>query len=81
MITVQEKLLNLQDIALSEIKEASTIEELESLRVKYSGKKGQLTAIMKEMGKLFQTKYTIGVDFMGEGAYVESLCEYQGISV
>jgi len=49
---VQEKLLNLQDIALSEIKEASTIEELESLRVKYSGKKGQLTAIMKEMGKL-----------------------------
>ena len=39
MITVQEKLLNLQDIALSEIKEASTIEELESLRVKYSGKK------------------------------------------
>ncbi|MBQ6631753.1 MAG: phenylalanine--tRNA ligase subunit alpha, partial [Romboutsia sp.] len=27
-------------------------EELESLRVKYSGKKGQLTAIMKEMGKL-----------------------------
>ena len=49
---MQEKLLNLQDIALSEIKEASTIEELESLRVKYSGKKGQLTAIMKEMGKL-----------------------------
>ena len=33
------------------------------------------------MGKLFQTKYSIGVDFMGEGAYVESLCEYQGISV
>ena len=49
---MQEKLLNLQDIALSEIKEASTIEELEILRVKYSGKKGQLTAIMKEMGKL-----------------------------
>lgn len=36
---------------------------------------------LKEMGKLFQTKYSIGVDFMGEGAYVESLCEYQGISV
>ena len=49
---MQEKLLNLKDIALGEIKEASTIEELESLRVKYSGKKGQLTAIMKEMGKL-----------------------------
>jgi len=36
---------------------------------------------LKEMGKLFQTKYSFGVDFMGEGAYVESLCEYQGISV
>ena len=49
---MQEKLLNLKDIALGEIQEASTIEELESLRVKYSGQKGQLTAIMKEMGKL-----------------------------
>ncbi len=49
---MQEKLLNLKDIALGEIQDASTIEELESLRVKYSGKKGQLTAIMKEMGKL-----------------------------
>ncbi|WP_122639313.1 phenylalanine--tRNA ligase subunit alpha [Romboutsia sp. Marseille-P6047] len=49
---MQEKLLNLKDIALGEIQDASTIEELEGLRVKYSGKKGQLTAIMKEMGKL-----------------------------
>lgn len=33
------------------------------------------------MGKLFQTKNSIGLDFMGEGAHVESLCECQGISI
>lgn len=49
---MQEKLLNLQEAALSEIKEASSIENLESLRVKYLGKKGEITAILKEMGKL-----------------------------
>ncbi|MEG1311022.1 MAG: phenylalanine--tRNA ligase subunit alpha [Romboutsia sp.] len=49
---MQEKLLNLQEAALNEIKDASSIEVLESLRVKYLGKKGEITAILKEMGKL-----------------------------
>ena len=49
---MQEKLLNLQEAALNEIKNTSSIEEVESLRVKYLGKKGEITAILKEMGKL-----------------------------
>ena len=49
---MQEKLLNLQEVALSDIKDASSIEEVEILRVKYLGKKGEITAILKEMGKL-----------------------------
>ena len=49
---VQEQLLNLQEVALNEIKDASSIEAVENLRVKYLGKKGELTAILKEMGKL-----------------------------
>ncbi|RDY24126.1 phenylalanine--tRNA ligase subunit alpha [Romboutsia maritimum] len=49
---MQEKLLNLQEAALSEIKDASSIENLEGLRVKYLGKKGEITSILKEMGKL-----------------------------
>ena len=49
---MQEKLLNLQEVALNEIKDASSIEAVENLRVKYLGKKGELTAILKEMGKL-----------------------------
>jgi phenylalanyl-tRNA synthetase alpha chain len=36
---VQEKLLNLQEAALNEIKDTSSIEAVESLRVKYLGKK------------------------------------------
>ena len=49
---MQEKLLNLQEVALSEIKDTQSIEVVESLRVKYLGKKGEITAILKEMGKL-----------------------------
>lgn len=49
---MQEKLLSLQEVALNEIKETSSIEVVESLRVKYLGKKGEITAILKEMGKL-----------------------------
>ncbi|MGO0803828.1 tRNA ligase subunit PheS family protein, partial [Clostridioides difficile] len=49
---MQEKLLALREAALAEIKEAQSIESVESLRVKYLGKKGEITAILKEMGKL-----------------------------
>ncbi|WP_286316704.1 phenylalanine--tRNA ligase subunit alpha [Romboutsia ilealis] len=49
---MQEKLLNLQEAALNEIKDTFSIEAVENLRVKYLGKKGEITAILKEMGKL-----------------------------
>lgn len=38
--------------ALDEIEKASNLRELEDVRVKYLGKKGQLTAILKTMGSL-----------------------------
>lgn len=50
--SARKKLLNLQEAALNEIKDTSSIEAVESLRVKYLGKKGEITAILKEMGKL-----------------------------
>ena len=49
---MKEQLISLKERALSEIKQSSSMEELDSLRVKYSGKKGEITAILKEMGKL-----------------------------
>ena len=38
--------------ALDEIEKASNLRELEDVRVKYLGKKGKLTAILKKMGSL-----------------------------
>ena len=49
---MKEQLISLKERALSEIKQSSSMEELDSLRVKYSGKKGELSAILKGMGKL-----------------------------
>jgi phenylalanyl-tRNA synthetase alpha chain len=49
---VKEKLHTLQQSALAEIKTTQSIEEVETLRVKYLGKKGEITSILKEMGKL-----------------------------
>lgn len=42
----------LRESAVSAILGADSTENLESLRVKYLGKKGELTAILKQMGKL-----------------------------
>lgn len=49
---MKEKLQTLQQSALAEVKTTQSIEEVETLRVKYLGKKGEITAILKEMGKL-----------------------------
>ena len=49
---MKEKLIELKNNALEEIKNSTKIEEIEDLRVKYLGKKGEVTSILKEMGKL-----------------------------
>ena len=43
---------SLESIALQNIRQARTPEELELLRVKYLGRKGDLTAILRSLGKL-----------------------------
>ena len=42
----------LRETSIDEIMQSSNIETLESLRVKFLGKKGELTGILKQMGKL-----------------------------
>ena len=42
----------LREKALRSINQAENMDSLEALRVKYLGKKGELTAILKQMGKL-----------------------------
>lgn len=50
--SIQEQLKELNTEAVSAIAAADNLDELEQLRVKYLGKKGQLSQILRGMGKL-----------------------------
>lgn len=56
---MEEKLQIIQKNAINELKKANTKEEIEKLRVKYLGKKGELTLLLREMGKLPKEKRPI----------------------
>ena len=49
---MKEMLQKLRETSLEEIARVEDAEALEALRVKYLGKKGELTAILKQMGSL-----------------------------
>ena len=49
---MKEKLEAIKVAALEELKEAAIKTELENIRVKYLGKKGELTQILRGMGQL-----------------------------
>lgn len=49
---MKNKLEAIQAEALAALKTANTQEDLENLRIKYLGKKGELTAILRQMGSL-----------------------------
>lgn len=49
---MEQKLRQLWADSLKAIGEADALEQLEALRVQYLGKKGELTAVLKQMGKL-----------------------------
>ena len=49
---MKEMMQKLRDASLHAILSAQDVENLEELRVRYLGKKGELTAILRQMGKL-----------------------------
>ena len=49
---MKQQLENIQSAAMNEVASADSIKALDELRIKYLGKKGELTAILKQMGKL-----------------------------
>ncbi len=49
---MKEQLTNIRNGAMAALEGASTLAELEDLRIQYLGKKGELTAVMKGMGGL-----------------------------
>ena len=46
---MQEQLKNIENIALEELKLAKDSTTVENIRVKYLGKKGELTTILRSM--------------------------------
>jgi len=49
---LKEQLKKIEELAVSELSSCTEIKALDELRIKYLGKKGELTAILKQMGKL-----------------------------
>ncbi|MFH0863728.1 MAG: phenylalanine--tRNA ligase subunit alpha [Candidatus Gottesmanbacteria bacterium] len=49
---MEEKLINLKNEAVSIIWQTKNVDDLENLRIKFLGKKGQLTLLLKELPKL-----------------------------
>ena len=48
----QEQLEAIRQKALNELENAASIQDIEAVRIKFLGKKGELTGILKQMGKL-----------------------------
>lgn len=49
---MKEKLREIEELALNRLKDIDDLKELDDLRVKVLGKKGDLTVILRDMGKL-----------------------------
>lgn len=49
---MKEKLIELEKFIFADVERASTISELDNVRVKYLGRNGELTSILRELGKL-----------------------------
>ena len=49
---MKELMKELREAAIKAVNEAGSVELLEAERVKYLGKKGEFTAILRQMGKL-----------------------------
>ena len=49
---MKNQLEQIRQLALEAINSADALQDIETLRVKYLGKKGELTGILKQMGKL-----------------------------
>lgn len=49
---MKEQIANMKESSLAEIQKAQELKELNDIRVKYLGKKGELTALLRQMGGL-----------------------------
>ena len=76
---MKEQLANIRTQALAALEGAGSAQELEELRVKYLGKKGELTAVLKQMGSLSPEERPVIGQLANEvRAALESAIEVQG---
>lgn len=73
---MKEQLKSIQMLAENELKKAKDRAEIESLRIKYLGKKGELTAVLKQMGALSADERPIIGQIANEvRSFIEDLLE------
>ncbi|WP_300408282.1 phenylalanine--tRNA ligase subunit alpha [Lagierella sp.] len=63
---MKEKINLIKEKAFSNIKELNELDELDRIRVKFLGKKGELTLILREMGKLSKEERPIVGQYANE---------------
>ena len=63
---MKEEILKIKELALQAIKTSNNLQELNDVRVKYLGKKGELTAVLRGMGALSAEERPIIGAFVNE---------------
>ena len=73
---MKEQIENIKKTAIEEIAKAEDLQTLENSRVKYLGKKGELTAVLRGMGSLSPEERPIIGGLVNEAkAVLENLIE------
>ncbi|OFI06144.1 phenylalanine--tRNA ligase alpha subunit [Clostridium acetireducens DSM 10703] len=73
---MKKKLEDIRNSALEELKKAANISDIEKVKVKYLGKKGELTSVLKSMGKLSKEERPVIGKLANEiKCYVENFVE------
>lgn len=79
---MREQLSTIRSNAKTELSSVTTQQELDAIRIKYLGKKGELTAILKQMGKLTPEERPVMGQFANEiRAEIEQMIEQKGADI
>ena len=78
---MKEKIEQIKQKSIEEIKSAKDLKNLDELRVKYLGKKGELTAVLREMKDLSAEERPVIGNLVNEAkAELENLIEEKEIA-
>ena len=79
---MREQLQQIKELAQEELNKTASLDELNQLKVKYLGKKGELTQVLRGMGKLSNEERPIIGQLANEiREFLESQLEEQGVKL